>query len=234
MKATKRYIYPPRPTHDPVPFNSTQIYKTLGWVAQLKFNDRRCLTSYESGTVELFNRHKRKFQDYVAPDWLQADLTHVIEDVLGLDKGGWSYLDGGLLDRKNKWVSNTIVIWDILVRNNDWLLGSTYIDRYNWLLDKAMQAGGQSFYLDVAGNQIDLGIKLGEHVFMPRLLNDYDEAWQFVQQVNDIAGWHNVGEPLLEGIVLKSPSGTLQPGTREANNADWCVRSRVRTGRHDF
>ena len=235
MKLTERYIFPPRPLHDPVPYDKIGMYSRYSWKAQVKYNDKRSEISISNGSVELFNRHKSKHKTFVLTAELREELLTVARDVLGLDVSQWSYLDGGLLDGKNRHISGLIVLWDILVREGDWLVGSTYAERYEWLLVRAMAAGGKPFLVKINGQEFDFGIKLSEHVFLPRLLNDYATVWEFVQAVNKAAGWKGPGdgEPVVEGVILKDPCGVLKPDNgKSENNNDWSARSRVRTGRH--
>jgi hypothetical protein len=235
MKLAKRYIYPPRPIHDPVPIDKIGMYAKYSWKAQLKYNDKRTEISVNNNEVELFNRHKSKHKTFTLTTELHNELLTVLRDVLGLDVSQWSYVDGGLLDGKNKNIAGLIVIWDILVREGDWLIGSTYGERYKWLLDKAVAAGGQPFMVEVNGQKFDFGIKLSEHVFLPRVFENYETAWELVFAVNKAAKWNGIGdgEPLLEGCILKDPDGVLKPDNgKEENNTTWSARSRVRTGRH--
>lgn len=235
MKLKERYIFPPRPLHDPVPFDRIGMYARYSWQAQIKYNDKRSEISVNNGLVELFNRHKSKHKTFTLTAELREELLVVFRDVLGLDVSQWSYLDGGLLDGKNKHISGLFVIWDILVREGEWLIGSTYGERYKWLLEKAEAIGGKPFIVEINGKQFDFGIKLSEHIFLPRVSNDYQAVWDFVHAVNTAAGWSTAtgGEPVVEGVILKDPSGVLKPDNGvEENNNTWSARSRVRTGRH--
>ena len=237
MKLKQRYIFPPRPLHDAVPFSEVQMYSTYGWVAQTKFNDKRTEISVSGNDVEIFNRHKSKHKTFTLTPELKTEILTVLRDVLGLDISDWSYLDGGLLDGKNKLISGLLVIWDILVRDGDWLLGTTYGERYQWLLDKAVAAGGKPFIVTINGQEFDFGVRLSDHIFLPRISEDFNSVWEFTQAVNKAAGWSTEGggEPVLEGIITKNPKGVLKPDLgREANNCDWSARSRVRTGRSRF
>ena len=232
MQMTKRYLFPPRPAKDPVPYTQIDMFKGYGWVAQTKYNDHRLLISLDANGVEIFNRHREHPRAYVLPDDLRAEIVAVCHGLLGLSREQWSYLDGGLLHNKSRWLANTIAIWDILVREGDFLLGTTYSSRYNWLLSKVQK--DEPFLVTVGSQQFDFGIKLSDHIFLPRLWESYSEAWEFTQRVNAAAGWKGPGdgEPVVEGVILKDPQGILSVPTREDNNTTWSTRCRVRTGRH--
>jgi hypothetical protein len=235
MKIAQRYIYPPRPMKEAIPFSQVKIYSQYGWVGQVKYNDKRTEISVSDNGVEIFNRHNSTHKTFTLSAALREELLTVFRDILGLDVSNWSYLDGGILDGKNKHISGLFVIWDILVREGDWLVGSTYQERYNWLLEKAIAAGGKPFIVTINGKEFYFGVRLSEHVFLPRVSEDFNSIWEFTQAVNQAAGWSTEtgGEPVLEGIIAKDPNGVLKPDNgQEKNNTEWSARSRVRTGRH--
>jgi hypothetical protein len=230
MKITKQYIYPPRPAKPAVPFKEAKVFARYGWLAQLKFPDKRCELSVDRDTTELWTRHDSKHA-YQAPKFLLDEIAVLYGKILGLKK--WSYIDGGLLDGKNANFSNIIAVWDILVRNGDWLLGTTYRERYDWLLARATD---EPFMVRVGDEQIELGVKFTDHIFIPRLSGDFDSLWSAVEKANAAGGWSETsgGEPVLEGLVFKDPNGTLELACKEENNTCWSGRSRVCTKRHLF
>jgi len=237
MKLAKRFIYPPRPMKDAIPFSEVKMYSQYGWIGQVKWNDKRTEISVSDGGVEIFNRHNGVHKTFTLTDELREELLTVFRDVFGLDISNWSYADGGLLDGKNKHISGLFVIWDILVREGEWLVGSTYQDRYNWLLEKAVAAGGKPFIVTINGKEFDFGVRLSEHIFLPRVSEDFNSIWEFTQAVNKAAGWNSPkdGEAVLEGIVAKDPNGILKPDNGKIdNNTDWSARSRIYTKRSRF
>ena len=228
--ASSRYIYPPRPMKEAVPFDSVDMYKRAGWIAQLKYNDKRTVFSVEGNQAEISSRHRGPHKTYTLSDALRAEIVEAAEK-FGLDLDKWNYLDGGLLHGKHRIMKDTLVIWDILVRDNDWLLDTTYKERYDSLV-----VSSDPFMVDVNGTEFDFGIKITENIFVPRLWDNYQDAWEYVKTVNEAAGWAEGegGECLLEGLFLKDPNGRLKPAVRENNNTDWQSRCRIRTGRSRF
>lgn len=225
MKITKRYLYPPRPLKDAVPRESLDMYN--GWLAQLKYNDQHCTISIDDSTTQFHNRHNGLLKSY--PDYLNTEITQVRKQ---LNLQGWSYLDGGVLQNKSRFLTGLLVIWDILVNDSEWLLGSSYKSRYESLL----AITSEKFVIDIGGKSFDIGLKLSDHILIPKMYNDHEEAYALVDTINKAAGWDESagGEPVLEGVVMKSPSGVLGFAISENNNTTWSVRSRVRTGRHRF
>lgn len=228
-----RFIYPPR-AQDAIPRTETAIFAQLGWMAQYKFNDSRCLVKRRStGHIELWNRHGEQFRTYAAPDWLIQEFQYIF-DKLGVS--GWGLLDGGLLHQKHEAIKNTVVIWDILVHNGEHLVGSTYKERYDQLA--AICTEDSWLYKHALHKPIDFGPKLSDNVFMPLnySASDWDWLWENVELANSPYTDKRSGDikPVLEGVVYKDPQGVLELGLREKNNSAWMVRSRVRTGRHAF
>lgn len=234
---TDQYIFPPRP-QTAIPRDDLETFATLDWIAQLKYNDSRCLVKYlPDGTIELWNRHAERFRTYTAPDSLIEEL-HEVAETLGLKLGKLHLLDGGLLDQKHVAIKDTIVIWDILVRDGEHLLGTTYQERYEMLRSTPYGDRYQKWTFD----DFNLGIKFTTNIFMPENYDheDWNKLWTLVDEINAPYTHGKPGDPdyeikpIIEGIVLKDPEGTLSLGFKERNNEDWMVRSRVQTGRHRF
>jgi hypothetical protein len=231
MQLAQRYLYPPRPSEGSVPFEAVEKLASYGYQAQPKLNDKRLCLSISNGQITFFNRHKDVHKTYTAPGFLRNEIMQVCK-MLELDVAKWQYIDGGLLNGKHKFFKDTIAIWDIIVRNGEWLLGTTYKERYEWLLGKIPNA--QPFIITLNNCPFQIGIKLTDHIFIPLMTPDYQRLWKMVHDVNEAAGWKNEGEPLLEGIVLKLPSGKLAPAFKEVNNGSWMTRCRIQTGRSRY
>lgn len=225
-----QYVFPPR-AQEAIPLSETQIFADMGWTAQLKYNDGRCLIKYKNGEIELWNRHAERFRTYRAPDELIDQLAEV-RDRLNLSKTETSLLDGGLMHDKHCALHNTIVIWDVLAINGEHLIGSTYGDRHAHLVSKLSTQESWNF-TNKAGT-FDFGMKVSQDVLMPRCYAaaDWQTTWDsLVLKVNSA---YPKNSPLLEGFLLKDPEGKLKLGYGERNNDHWQCRSRVCTGRHRF
>ncbi len=224
------YIYPPR-AQLVVPRDKADIFAKRGWKAQLKFNDSRCLIKAiwtdDGWDIQLWSRHSDLLK-YDLSASLRDEIIQVL-DMLGCEKAGWHLLDGGLLHSKHAAIKNTIVIWDILVHNSEWLLGRTYQDRYS-ILHLGCSIEDWTF----SGHPF--GKKFTDHIFMP--INwesdNWDIVWRMVEQVNEPHTANGDIKPVLEGLVYKDMEGKLEIGLSENNNDSWMARSRVKTGRHEF
>jgi hypothetical protein len=234
-----QYIYPPR-SQDAIPREDTQIFSMLGWIAQYKYNDSHALIKYcPDGQIEIWNRHGERFRTYNLPDYLIEQLRN-IGTTLGHVAGRLTILDGGLLDQKHRAIKDTLVVWDILVLNDEYLVGTTYLDRYGKLYSISSQETWN--YSNASHDSVSFGRKLSDDVFIPENIaaDAWGHAWDTIAKVNAPYTTGDPGQacyeckPVLEGLVFKDPNGTLEMGFKEKNNSSWMIRSRVHTGRHRF
>lgn len=234
-----QYIFPPR-SKDAIPRADTEIFGMLGWVAQLKYNDSHALIKYcADGNIELWNRHAERFRTYHAP----AELIEQLQEIghrLNVKPGTVTILDGGLLDQKHVAIKDTIALWDILVHNDEHLVGTTYIERYDRILDAATR--DPWIYENKGHGPIPLGSKFTKDVLIPQNWEscEWDNCWDLTATVNAPYTTGTPGspdydcKPVIEGLVFKDPNGVLELGFKESNNDAWMMRSRVMTGRHRF
>ena len=233
-----QYIFPPRATQS-IPREDTDFLADIGFLAQLKYNDSRCIIKYcENGTTELWNRHAERFRTYNPPDTLTEQLQE-LRKILGLSESKISMIDGGLLDQKHQLIDDVIVVWDILVRDGEHLLGTTYQERYDFLRGKTN--GFWTHDVPTLGS-IEFGLQLTQDLFVPESYssNKWDQLWDLVEKVNKPYTQGKPTDPnykispVLEGLLFKDTTGVLEMGYKEKNNGDWQFRSRVHTRRHRF
>ncbi len=153
---------------------------------------------------------------------LQLDHTFTM---LGLDKSKNNVIDCELLHSKHRAVKNSLVIYDILVRNGEHLVGTTYKERYDFLHTASTDNW------EFMGHNI--GVLLQPNIMLARSYEPvaWPSLWNTVDAINKN---FEPQSPFLEGVVLKRPSSKLEYGFAEKNNAFWNVRSRIETGRHKF
>lgn len=222
-----QYIFPPR-SKNAVPREQSSIFGALGWKAQLKYNDTRTIIKYcHDDKIELWTRHAEKFRSYNPPAWLVEELAQ-IGSMLNRTPGTVMMLDGGLLDQKHRLIKDTIVIWDMLVFDDEHLLGTTYASRYGRIA--GLTSGPWCYNVPKVGN-VEFGLRLTDHVLVPECHSSesWTTLWTKVDQVNK-----PFDSPVLEGLCFKDMNGKLELGHREINNSSWFMRSRVKTGRHNF
>jgi hypothetical protein len=109
------------------------------------------------------------------------------------------------------------VLWDILVWNNQYLVGTSYLKRYRLL---SQVCGNPSRYESETGRSIAL--RVNSCVWLAPVFRN-----ELRRRFDELTPLHEI-----EGLVLKNPSAKLQWGLREDNNGDWQIR--VRKPRHDY
>lgn len=231
-----RYIYPPRPA-PAIPRDQTAGLPKFGYQAQFKYNDTRNVIMFmPDGTIELWNRHNEHHKQYNMPAFLKTELE-TLRDALGIAKDKFSVIDGGLLHNKHKAIKDTLVVWDILVLNNEYLVGTKYIERYQKILDAAKSLNHGDYKL----LDLKIGIAATDHIFVPELLpsSEWDNMWKTVHTINSHFGFKEgvkgTGDPFIEGCIYKRPNGILERDFgKPENNTSWSIRCRVHTGRHRF
>lgn len=227
---TRPYVYPPR-TSNVIPIGQYDLFKQLGFIAQLKYNDSHLELDYDGSVyVDSYDRHKGHLAyDFsrVREDLDQFGQMLASHTVCLEEPGNGRYLiDGGLLHSKHAAVKDMLVIWDILIANGKQLIGTTYNDRYQ-ALRNMFPADAPLF--EHKGQP--LGRLLTPRIILPTIYqaDEFDKAWDVVNAINK-----HYPTPLVEGIMLKNPLGKLGYGFMENSPCDWMVKSRVKTGRHKF
>jgi ATP-dependent DNA ligase len=202
-------IYPPRPEDCIPPDMDMKWLRT--WKCQLKHNDTRTIIHYDNDTIKLYNRHKEPLKKHVITDQLHQSLTS-LRDRLQITSD--TILDGGLIG------NSLLILWDILRHNGKDLIGTTYQERH------ARLQGISSLE-----NDPYLGHKIADAIHTPHNY-DYEERarlWETVAKTNE-----KENRIVLEGIVYKDQTATLEPMYKQKNNMTWMVKSRITTGRHRF
>lgn len=218
------YIYPPRATSAVVPADFNFMSK-LGWRGQWKYNDTHIIIRTLNARVEVWNRHAKLIE--IGPT-LKEEINQIIE-ILKLDTNKSNILDGGWLENKHRGIKGHIVLWDILAKNGNYLLGTTYGERYNQLISCIPATSKPIFIGDK--NPVKVGQSLTDHIFVTDDFPASDGAkiWDQINEVNK-----QYSQPILEGIMYKDYNGVLTRGTKPENNSEWMTRSRVTTKRHRF
>lgn len=188
------YIYPPR-AESAIPFNLLKAYQRKNWIAQVKKNGTNSVI-FVSPSKEVFamGRHNNEHKQ-----WSFTPETAAI--FKALPGNGWYVLNAELLHSKVAGLRDINYIHDILVEDGEYLIGSTYAQRYARLLmlflhDKTVKTPSH-FVLD-------------KHTWLARNHDNFLELFDSLSQSED------------EGIVLKNMLGRLAP----KDNSGWTVKCR--------
>lgn len=200
------FIYPPRPEHC-ISSDNLNKFDDNSYIAQCKLNGSCAEIYLNSDKFDIKNRHKGGLSNFKLKDC----------EILSLHRGNGEMLLIGEYLNKSKKDSNgnlwnhKLVIFDILVYDNEHLLGSTFKERYELLLN-IFTTKEYNEYL----YQID------ENIFLVKSFES-----DFKKLYHDI-----VKTDILEGLVLKPKDSMLQPGNKEKNNL--CLKCRKETKNYTF
>ena len=212
-----KYLFPPRPVQTT---NNTELHKYDNgeFIAQPKYNGTCCVVFISKDKVRVMNRHK----GIITSDYSKIDFK-------SMNTGdGWMVLCGEFLNKNKKGESGEsfnlkFVIWDILVYESNYLIGTTLEYRLS-LLDKLFDCSKS-----IVTNK---GIISYKHLCVTK----YDGVYiapvyksGFNELYNDI-----VDTDLYEGLVLKRKNAKLNFGFNEKNNNEWQIKCRKPTKNYDF
>ena len=205
------YLWPPRPETS-IQFGSPHfeiMRKRATWRSNLKLNGQRNLI-YISPERELqfWNRHFAHHLNYSFPGWMCKQILEVVPET-----GKWMVIDGELLHCKDASIKNTLYWWDLLVCDNDYMIGTTYESRHTKLRSLVKTGSTDGFIA-----------KATENIWLAEIIQpeQYEEAWA------------RTSISYVEGLMFKQLTGKLAPCVGIHNNSLWQVRCRKTTGRHKF
>lgn len=191
------FLFPPRP--ETLTLSSMlDIYeKKKKYVAQIKKNGTGSIIAI-SPDKEFFikTRHGSDHKAWSPPEGLLDPFRRL--------PARWYYFCFELLHNKTKDIKNTMYIHDILVSNNNYLIDTKYIDRYNLLHKLFKVRGACSQYTMISDNiWIANNYNLGFENLFKSLSSSEDE-----------------------GLVLKDPQAELRLCSKENSNSFWQVKCR--------
>jgi hypothetical protein len=203
-----RYLFPPRPERAGAP-NTLSVYEAQGWVGQAKMNGT-CCTIYvppvKGRRSFAMGRHgpENRLQWQPGESW-QNFQSH-------LPGTGWYVFVGELLHDKGVGVRDTFYIFDMLVEDGEYLIGTTFRDRYARLAKLCAATPGER------------SVEHTHTVITPGI-------WLATNHAHSFTAWHESirnmpGKPPIEGLVFKRPDAKLLPCGRASANASWQAKCR--------
>lgn len=203
MKYTQySFLFPPRPSNA-ISDDVIDAFDDGTFLAQVKTDGSCCLIFSNGKEFRVMNRHN-------------AILTNVqiADELRKLNKSDkWSVLVGEYLN-KNKLDENLnpfnhkYIIFDILVYDNDYLLGKTFTQRQE-LLDSLYELKEYNFYLD----------QISENIFrVKNFYSNFHELWLKLVKIG-----------VCEGLVFKRKKSPLEVGYALLNNSKSMFKCRKRS-----
>jgi ATP-dependent DNA ligase len=218
MKYTEyRYIYPPRPiqtTH----FSELDKYDNGQYIAQPKYNGTCCVLFLTKTSIRVMNRHN----GIITSNYSEIDFQ-------GLHTGnGYMVLVGEFLNKNKKGEDGNpfnlkFVIFDILVYDGEYLIGTKLIQRLE-MLEQLFPTTSTLVYKDGIKTFAHLNVTKYQGVFKaPTYIGNFMDLYEEI-----------VDTDLYEGLVLKRKEARLSAGFSEKNNNEWQIKCRKPTKNYDF
>jgi len=204
-----KYIYPPRPENK-ISIDYLNRFDNNEYIAQPKLNGS-CVVIFIKGKKEckIYNRYGRTISRFKIDNDSICSLN---------DTNNWMVLTGEYMNKNKKdekelsW-NNKLVIWDILVYDNDYLVNSTYEERVI-LMDKIFKEISYNKYL----------YKINDDVYRVKSFKDkFKDIYEGIVSID-----------LMEGLVIKKKNSKLEIGTRQKNNVNNQLKIRKPTKNYTF
>ena len=203
-----RYLWPPRPETKIAP-TDLGVIESMGWWGQAKFNGT-CTVIYVPAAKEPFPASRgsvamgRHGPDHVL-DWQPGASWQAFEAALD---GGWHVFVGELLHSKGVGVKDTIVLFDMLVEDGDYLVGKTLYDRFN-RLERLLKAYNSEPQIELTHREYNQGV------------------WLVENRARAFRLWFDTEAPaMVEGLVFKDKNSKLRLCSRASANAGGQVKCR--------
>lgn len=203
-----RYIYPPRPENK-FPASGMDKFDNGLFLAQPKFNGS-CVEIYlNSHDWKVMNRHNDE-KKYFEID--KNEFNFLIPN-LGTNLFVGEYMNKSKKDENEKNFNNKFVIFDILVYNNEYLIGKTFKERIDLLYNMLNIIDENSY-----------SYKLSENIFITKTFyNDFSNLWNGFIKID-----------MIEGLVLKRKNAGLEYGFNPKNNTKTQLKCRKPTKIYSF
>lgn len=200
-----KYIYPPRPELKIRPEN-LNIYDNNVFLAQPKLNGS-CCEIYTGQKPIQKGRHNNTLSVFKL-------TNNEIRNVLGTNIN----LVIGEYMNKSKYSNNDIfnhkfVIFDQLIVDSEYLLGSTFQERLN-IIKELYNPISETKYL----------YKLSQNIYMVKTFyNNFFKIWNDITKID-----------MYEGLVLKKKNAKLERGLKERNNVNTMIKARKSCKLYNF
>lgn len=197
------YLWPPRPNSKravpPSGPMGLSFYEKRGWVGQYKKNGTCNLIAVSPDKkLVTMNRHKEDHKLWNPTPGSSAAFKK-------LPGKGWYVFVAELLHSKVPGIRDTNYIFDVLVADGKYLVGTTFEERQEILADLFPKHRSETESHRV----------IDDHTWVAKLLRgNFEEIFNRLHRPED------------EGLVLKNPKGKLELCSRESTNTLWQVKCR--------
>lgn len=212
-----KYVYPPRPETVIPPDSIPELCDTY-W-SQIKMNGS-CCEIYTFGEGE--NKIRRNFGRHENENLSNLRLEYSDYDVLSCGNNGWNLVVGEYMNKgkeiDGKSFNHVFVIFDILIYDSKYLVGTTLEERIK-LLDKIFGTVSENEYL----------YKVTDTIYRVKTFKEnHKDIWDKIMKD------HPTDKSAYEGLVFKKPQAKLNKGITQTNNNLWHLKCRRETKNYKY
>ena len=200
-----RYIFPPRPKNA-IPVDELDFWDNNTLLSQPKLNGSNSLIFTNGEKVIVMNRHNQTLTNFrVTTDEIKSIYK---------GNGEWmvlnaEYMNKSQNDETGRPFNHKFVIFDILVLEGNYLVGTTFEQRVAILNDLYGQVDCEKEHL----------YGISENIYRVKSYNG-----GFLDLYNDL-----IKIDMYEGLVMKRKNAKLELGTNEMNNVKSQIKCRRKT-----
>jgi hypothetical protein len=201
-------LWPPRP-EKAIPMALLGFYEKKNFWAQKKKNGTYCVIYQRGEEVHFRTRHPD------SNEGRHKAWTPKQQHVDFFKKRGdrWNVYCAELLHSKTKHIKDQLFLFDILVKDGEQLVGSTFAERQEilkWIWAIPMKQEDDDQY------------RIGEFVSIAK---NFTGGFSYL---------FNKLKPEDEGLVIKDPNSKLEPCFRVLANSTWQVKARITSKNYSF
>ncbi len=206
-----RYIYPPRPKNA-IPSDELSVWDNDTLIGQPKLNGSNCVIFTNGERFRVMNRHDQTLTNF-------RINTDEILNIYKCKKGEWmaingEYMNKSKMDESGKVFNHKFVIFDILVQDSKYLVGSTFEDRILLMDDLYNTKDSDKDYL----------YEISENIYR---VKSYNNNFKFIfDKLTPI--------DMIEGLVMKRKNAKLELGSTENNNIKSQIKCRKATKNYKY
>jgi ATP-dependent DNA ligase len=200
-----RYIFPPRPKNA-IPVDELDFWDNNTLLSQPKLNGSNSLIFTNGEKVIVMNRHNQTL----------TNVRVTTDEIKSIYKGNgeWmvlnaEYMNKSQNDETGRPFNHKFVIFDILVLEGNYLVGTTFEQRVAILNDLYGQVDCEKEHL----------YGISENIYRVKSYNG-----GFLDLYNDL-----IKVDMYEGLVMKRKNAKLELGTNEMNNVKSQIKCRRKT-----
>lgn len=203
-----KYVYPPRPENT-FPRPGMDKFDDGTFLAQPKFNGS-CTEVYIGNDLwRVMNRHKAELSGFKIS---REEIKKLIPNT-GSNLIVGEYMNKSKKDEFGKIFNHKLVIFDILVLDNEHLIGKTFQQRLDILTDMFK-------FVD----ENEYSYKITDNIYMTKTFyKGFGEIWDSLTKID-----------MIEGLVLKRKEAGLEPGITEKNNTHSQLKVRKSTKNYSY